>query len=208
MTIPSRTGVTAGVTTGPSPDGRSWRRRRRIVAGLVATGLAGTSLLSPGLAAAAPPTFPDNVVVFPDRDFITIEGYQDHIGETAIVEVTRGGTVVGSAQGVVAERGRRLRDQPPRWRLLGRRSPALKVTPDIKAGDVRHHQVRPAPARGDTTVPDAAVTEHAKLSGSTLTVTGTSAPASTRRQLEQRIVNPDLVPPASASATSAPCPAR
>ena len=55
----------------------------------------------PGLAAAAVPTFPDNLVVFPDRDFVTIEGYQDHVGQTATVEVLRGGQVVGSAQGVV-----------------------------------------------------------------------------------------------------------
>ena len=27
------------------------------------------------------PAFPNNVVVFPDRDFVTIEGYQNHIGE-------------------------------------------------------------------------------------------------------------------------------
>ena len=40
--------------------------RRAAVAGLVATGLAGSSLLMPGLAAAAVPTFPDNIVVFPE----------------------------------------------------------------------------------------------------------------------------------------------
>ena len=54
-------------------------------------------------ASAAVPEAPNNIVVFPDRDFVTIEGYQDHIGETALVEVKRGGTVVGSAQGEVVE---------------------------------------------------------------------------------------------------------
>ena len=102
MNLLSRTGVTAGVTADPPREGRPWRRRQRVVAGLIATGLAGTSLFTPGLAAAAPPTFPDNLVVFPDRDFITIEGFQEHKGETATVEVTRGGTVVGSAQGLVS----------------------------------------------------------------------------------------------------------
>src|SRR3954468_13360351 len=102
MKIPSRTGVTAGVTTGSPPDERSrGRRRRAVVAGLVASGLVGTSLIMPGIAAAAVPAFPDNVVVFPDRDFVTLEGYQDHVGQTATVEVWRGTQIVGSAQGVV-----------------------------------------------------------------------------------------------------------
>jgi hypothetical protein len=30
----------------------------------------------------AVPAFPDNLVVFPNRDFIAVEGYQDHVGET------------------------------------------------------------------------------------------------------------------------------
>ena len=66
MNIPSRTEVTAGVPSAP-PDGRPRGRRRAVVAGLVATGLVSSSLIMPGLAAAAAPTFPDNVVVFPDR---------------------------------------------------------------------------------------------------------------------------------------------
>src|SRR4051794_29270394 len=101
MKIPSRTGAPAGVTAGPRPEAPPGRRRKAIVAGLVATGLVSSSLIMPGLAAAAVPSFPDNVVVFPDRDFVTIEGYQDHIGETATVEVKRAGQVVGSAKGVV-----------------------------------------------------------------------------------------------------------
>jgi hypothetical protein len=40
----------------------------------------------------------------PNRDFVVAEGYQDHVGETATVEVTRPGVgVVGSAEAVVAE---------------------------------------------------------------------------------------------------------
>src|SRR5687768_13108261 len=101
MKIPSRTEVTAGVTAGLQPDGRPRGRRRAVVAGLVATGLISSSLILPGMAAAAVPTFPDNVVVFPDRDFVTVEGYQDHVGQTATVEVWRGTQIVGSAQGVV-----------------------------------------------------------------------------------------------------------
>ncbi len=72
----------AGIADPPNARGR----RRTVVAALVAAGLAGSALVLPGIAAAAVPTFPDNVVVFPDRDFVTIEGYQDHVGQTATVE--------------------------------------------------------------------------------------------------------------------------
>ena len=127
MKIPSRTGVTAGVTTGSPPDERSrGRRRRAVVAGLVASGLVGTSLIIPGIAAAALPAFPDNVVVFPDRDFVTIEGYQDHLGQDGTVEVKRGDQVIGLRQGQGRGRRRGVRDQPPRRRSAGARAPASR----------------------------------------------------------------------------------
>jgi hypothetical protein len=47
--------------------------------------------------------FPNNLVVFPDRDFLAVEGYQDRVGQTALIEVTRGGEVVGSAKATIAE---------------------------------------------------------------------------------------------------------
>ena len=74
--------------------GRRWLNRRvavTAVAGMAASAAAGSAII----ADAAVPAFPNNVVVFPDRDFVTIEGYQTHIGETAPVEVTRGGEVIG-----------------------------------------------------------------------------------------------------------------
>ncbi|HET6478915.1 MAG TPA: hypothetical protein VFG35_02580, partial [Actinoplanes sp.] len=74
------------------------------MAGLVAAAIGVTVLPTAAAAAAGLPVFPDNLVVFPDRDFITVEGYQDHLGETATIEVTRPGVgIVGSAAGVVAE---------------------------------------------------------------------------------------------------------
>ena len=50
--------------------------RAGTIAGVSAI-LCATSLMAIPSANAAVPTFPDNLVVFPDRDFITIEGYQD-----------------------------------------------------------------------------------------------------------------------------------
>ena len=75
-----------------------------MLAGLTAATLLATSatILSAGTALAAIPTAPDNLLVFPNRDFVTIEGYQSHKGEVATIEVTRPGKgVVGSAQGTV-----------------------------------------------------------------------------------------------------------
>src|SRR4051794_9444505 len=80
-------------------------KRRRLAVALVGAALAATAALGAVGASAAPPAFPNNVVVFPDRDFITIEGYQNHIGEEGLVEITRNGQVIGSAIGVVGEGG-------------------------------------------------------------------------------------------------------
>jgi hypothetical protein len=191
MKIPSRTGVTAGVTTGPPPDERPpGRSRRAVVAGLVATGLVGSSLIMPGLAAAAVPTFPDNVVVFPDRDFVTIEGYQDHVGEEALVEVKRGGQVVGSAKGKVEVGDVAFEVNHPGGYCWGAGT-GLNVTPNIIAGDIVSITF-PDGTGGETTTSGAAVTADMKLNGSTLTVTGTVGDANPA-QMEQRIINPDLV---------------
>src|SRR5919205_2006732 len=105
MSNPSRPGVTTGVASGPRHAARlpSRRVRKTAFAGVALGGLGMSLFVAPGIASAAVPNFPDNVVVFPDRDFVTIEGYQDHIGETALVEVLRNGQVVGSAKGVVEE---------------------------------------------------------------------------------------------------------
>jgi hypothetical protein len=84
-----------------APRGSRWLNRRvtaSLAVGLTAAGIGGAAIV----ADAAPPAFPNNVVVFPDRDFVSIEGYQDHVGETALVEVLRNGQVVGSAKSVVA----------------------------------------------------------------------------------------------------------
>src|SRR3954468_17357604 len=197
MKIPSRTGVTAGVTTGSPPDERSrGRRRRAVVAGLVASGLVGTSLILPGIAAAAVPAFPDNVVVFPNRDFITIEGYQDHVGEVGLVEVKRDGKVIGSAKGKAEAGDVAFEINHPGGYCWGADT-GVNVTPDIKPGDVAT-VTWPDGTSGDTTVSSAMVTKDMALSGSTLTVTGTYGSDVNTAQMEQRIINPDLVPTAVA----------
>src|SRR4051812_10611261 len=84
------------------------RRRRtnarwltKPLAAMLVAGLAIIGALGAVMASAAVPKFPDNLVVFPDRDFISVEGFTDHAGETATVEIKRGATVMGSAKAVV-----------------------------------------------------------------------------------------------------------
>lgn len=160
------------------------------IATVGALGVAGV-VFGSGLAGAAVPSFPDNVVVFPDRDFITIEGYQDHIGETGLVEVKRAGKVIGSARGVVEPGDVAFEINHPGGYCWGAGT-TLKVTPDIRAGDVATVTF-PNGETGDTTVGDAAVTSDAQLAGNVLTVTGRIGPNVNPAQMEQRIINPDLV---------------
>ena len=186
-------GTAPTLTAGPPSISRLRRGGRRGVALAVAgvLGVGGLTTLATGIADAAVPTFPDNVVVFPERDFVTIEGYQDHIGETATVEVTRGGTVVGSAKGKVAEGDVAFEINHPGGYCWGEGT-GLAVTPDIKAGDKVTIKFADG-TTGDTTVPIASVTSHAKLgTGGTVTVQGQIDPALNGDHLEQRIVNPDL----------------
>jgi hypothetical protein len=171
-----------------SRDGRSLNRRAAIAA---MTGIAALGAGGAYVATAAVPSFPNNIVVFPDRDFVTIEGYQDHIGQTALLEVTRNGQVVGSAKGVVQEGDVAFEVNHPGGYCWGNET-ALSVTPDIRAGDKVSLSFDGVNA-GDTTVQDSSVTQHATLSGSTVTVIGRIASSVNGAQMEQRIINPDLV---------------
>ena len=208
MKIPSRAGVSdpprsrrlaasaSRTCLGDPPTERSPGRRRAVVAALVAAGLAGSALALPGIAAAAVPTFPDNVVVFPDRDFVTIEGYQDHVGQTATIEVWRGTQIVGSAQGVVEAGDVAFEVNHPGGYCWGAGT-NLKVTPDIKPGDrvsIRFGTAANADADDSTTVADAFVNADSVLDEATrtLTVTGAFNGGLNPAQVEQRIVNPEL----------------
>jgi hypothetical protein len=182
--------TTPGIPPVVTPPPRSRRGRAAAIAGLTAALTLASAAVGAGVASAAPPAFPDNVVVFPDRDFVTIEGYQDRIGQTALVEVTRAGQVVGSAQGVVETGDVAFEINHPGGYCWGAGTD-LAVTPDIKPGDTVSIRFAGALA-GDTVVQDTFVDTKSSLSGNTLTVTGRIAAGVDRTRLEQRIVNPDL----------------
>src|SRR6478672_13724002 len=171
------------------------RRRRLARAALgvgTAAGLAATTLVTMQPATAAVPVFPNNVVVFPDRDFVSVEGYAEHAGETATIEVTRPGTgVMGSAKAVVSGTDVAFEVNHPGGVCWGAGT-SMDVTPDIKAGDVVSIRF-PDGSHDETTTSSATVTQDMTLSGTTLTVTGSIGPDVVRSQMEQRIINPDLV---------------
>jgi hypothetical protein len=178
-------------SSNPASGRRSARRRlAKPVVASVAAGLATMASVGAFVASAAVPAFPDNVVVFPDRDFVSLEGFQNHVGETATVEVSRGATVIGSAQGKVAAGDVAFEVNHPGGVCWGNGT-NLNVTPDIKPGDVVSIKF-PDDSSAETTVGDAFVDADAVQDGTTVTVQGHIAPGVNRAQLEQRIVEPAL----------------
>ena len=179
----------------PSPS----RLRRRftsratafIVGGIAAVGTGGVLV-----ASAATPEFPNNLVVFPDRDFLAVEGYQDRVGQEALIEVTRGGEVVGSARAKIAEGDPAIEVNHPGGACWGAGTD-LNVTPDIRAGDKVSIKFDDNFVE-DTIVQDAAVDTDTTIVEATRTVTVKGHIADgvngvNPDHTEQRIVNPDLV---------------
>jgi hypothetical protein len=167
------------------------RTLRLTMAAILAAAVGVTVIPSGAAAAAGVPTFPDNLVVFPNRDFITVEGYQDHIGETAIIEVTRPGVgIIGSAAGVVAAGDVAFEINHPGGYCWGAGT-GLNITPDILPGDVASIRFGDA-AIAQTVVQDAMVTADAVQNGSTVTVTGHMGAGVDPANVEQRIVEPAL----------------
>src|SRR5919112_5252748 len=174
-----------------APDRHGRRRFNKRAVALLVGSVAALGAAGAISATAAPPSFPDNIVVFPDRDFVSIEGYQGHVGETALVEVTRDGKVIGSAKGVVAEGDVAFEINHPGGVCWGNET-GLNVTPDIRPGDKVGISFNGIEA-GDTTTANTYVTGDMELSGSTVTVHGFVGAGVNPAQMEQRIINPDLV---------------
>ncbi|TFD62127.1 hypothetical protein E3T39_03760 [Cryobacterium suzukii] len=168
-------------------------RRQTALVGIAVTALCSSFVLAIPAANAAVPTFPDNIVVFPNRDFVVLEGYQNHLGETATVEVSRAGVgVIGSAQAVVQAGDVAFEINHPGGVCWGAGT-GLQVTPDILPADTVSVKFG-ATAAGDTLVQDVFVTGRAVRSGTTVTVTGHIGATVNRAQVEQRIIEPALVP--------------
>ncbi len=158
---------------------------------LAVTSAAVGSVVVAESAAAAVPSFPDNIVVFPNRDFVSIDGYDVHAGETATITVTRAGQVVGQAEGVLTGGSPSIEVNHPGGVCWGTGAGSPDVTPDILPGDVVSVSVG-GEVLGETTTSSAAVTSVDYNGDKTLVVSGHVGADVIPAQLEQRIIAPDL----------------
>jgi hypothetical protein len=177
----------------PLRPARSATKRRFAAIGVTAAATVLATLALPASSAsAAIPTFPDNITVFPDRDFVSVSGYQGRVGQTATLEVTRPGVgMVGSANAVVQAGDIAFEVNHPGGVCWGNGT-NLQVTPDIIPGDVVSIRFG-ANAAGDTRTGDVFVTTGSTLSGSTVTVSGHIGAGVIPANTEQRIIEPALV---------------
>jgi Chitobiase/beta-hexosaminidase C-terminal domain/Fibronectin type III domain len=191
------------------------RSAKLLAVGLLTVAMAALAGTAPAAVPTTPPSFPDNLVVFPDRDFLSAEGFDDYVGQNALVEVTRPVVGrVGAAEVTLGPGGVPFEINHPGgfcWgNDLGARAdpPFPNVTPDVLPGDV----VKITFADGSTSeiiTQDAFVTGVSAVSDAPapgqdqnfryrLTVTGRLGPTVPRDPVtgdvlaEQRIVNPDL----------------
>ncbi|MEP6665668.1 MAG: hypothetical protein ABJA81_04380, partial [Nocardioidaceae bacterium] len=178
-----------------TPSNRVWIA----AASAALTAIPMLTMLAPSASAAVSlPTevFPHNIIVFPQRDFVSLSGYSGQAGQTATFVVSRNGVTIGTASGV-----------------LGAGDPSLEVnhpggvcwdapsTPDILPGDEVQVYVGDQAAGGTAEgVRTRNVTDQQAVEvgtdvivhgNATDLVTGGRVPLA---DLEQRIVNPDLVP--------------
>jgi hypothetical protein len=176
----------------PDRTRRIGTRRAVLLAVLALIVVSGSALI----AGAAVPAAPNNILVFPNRDFVTVEGFADHSGETATLEISRGGNVIGSAQAVVSGGDVAFEINHPGGVCWGNGTSA-KVTPDILPGDTATIFFDGA-AAGDTIVQDGFVrtlSYDEAADPNKVVVTGrlNLDPGVDAGNVEQRIVNPDLV---------------
>jgi Fibronectin type III domain len=172
------------------------RRPRRALAQTALLGLAAASIaVIAGQAAQAVPAAPHNIVVFPQRDFIALEGYTDRlteVGKTATVVVTRGAVETSRATGTIAAGGLEI-NHPGGVCWDG-------VTPDIKPGDVVRVSI-PGAGSDSTIVQTPEIMNQGtpsnpvgfrKAGAFDLVVEGKRSANYPLSRIEQRIVAPDL----------------
>lgn len=192
------TGHRQKVATG---GGRAAPPARKLGAAVMAV-LVLATLMAQFSAANAAPQPPDNVVVFPNRDFVSLEGFVDDVGKQALIQVRRPNVgVIGSAKGEIGAGDHPLEVNHPGGLCWGAGT-SLQVTPDLRPGDVVVALVEKVPNSGtfvevsDTTVQDTYVSDDpgpaVSLNGSQVVIRGYVGASVNKSQLEQRIINPDL----------------
>ncbi|MBG6212565.1 hypothetical protein RCH23_001057 [Cryobacterium sp. CAN_C3] len=175
-------------------------RRSRLgpVAGAAITAIVASALAfgaATPASAATPPVFPDNITIFPNRDFVSFSGYElSKAGQTATVTVTRGGVLTGQAQATVGSADPAFEVNHPGGVCWGTGPGAPNVTPDIKAGDVVAVAFSGGGSDSAVTL-NPTVTSFTHTAGTTEVVVNGTLDAATAAsgQMEQRIIAPALI---------------
>ncbi|MFI0959980.1 fibronectin type III domain-containing protein [Streptomyces sp. NPDC021080] len=172
-------------------------KRKVTAAGLAISGIVISASVAPVTAHAAVPAFPDNITIFPDRDFVSIDGFSEHAGEQVTIEVQRPHVgLIGSATGTMASAASIAAGNPAIevnhpgglcWGAGG----GLQVTPDIRAGDVVSVKFGGTVA-ADATALDIGVTGGALTTPTTLVIQGRLGSEVDPAFLEERIIQPAL----------------
>jgi hypothetical protein len=194
------TSVVEGAHETPSAGTR--RSARIATVGIAAALLVGLPAVLVGGASGAGalasnlPVFPNNINVFPNRDFVNIQGYVEHIGQAAKVDVTRPGVgVVGSAIGTISGEDVAFEINHPGGICWGAGT-GVNITPDIQAGDIVSVSIAAnasAPAVEESTVVQDVYASDAVQNGTTVTVAGHIGSGVDPANMEQRIIEPALV---------------
>ena len=147
------------------------------------------------------PVFPDNIIAFPERDFVTVEGFNGlggtptFAGKMLALHVYRSvagtSTLVGEALGTVSGTDIAFEVNHPGGYCWGDGS-TIKVTPDIQSGDslVLHNP-------SNNQVVAQTIVQNGIITGKTIdrniiTITGTVSGLTDPTAIEARIVAPAL----------------
>lgn len=131
-------------------------------------------------------TSPNNIICFPERDYCSLEGFTNLVGQRVLVEVNRNGVIIGSASGAITGNIVALDINHPGGICWGDGT-TLKVTPDIQPGDLVSVKSG-ALLLGDMTVSNGYIRTYS-LSGTTLTISGYVDVSVISSNIEIRIVN-------------------
>lgn len=171
----------------------------------LAAAMSGAIAQLPEPADEVPPFELGNLVLFPSRDFVTIEGFQTYKGEnfvgaTFLTEVVRGDKVVGAAWSVVVASDVAYEINHPGGYCWGdnRKAPLGKalgsefqVTPEIVPGDKVRIKTALGKILASSTIQDVGI-DSVVRNGAVLVVKGKIGSGVSPSQLEQRIINPDM----------------
>ena len=175
------------------PRARSMRGGRARITGLAAAALGVAAFAAPGQAFAAvntPPVLPHTITSFPQRDFISADGF--HPADSVIVEVLRNNVAVAHSTPITPQ------DDPKTDGFDGLvevNHPGggcwVDITPDIRPGDAIRTTVVGSGVQDQTTTANVTA-EPATVEGGILTVHGTAQDGAGNPlpidQIEQRIV--------------------